>query len=191
MDYKTCNTCKVKKPINAFRYKAHNCMECEAKPLDDKTIKIREKRKEYRDKNKERVKARKDRWRFKNKERSIEYEERTKSRYREEIRARNRQKYKDDPYLTRRASAREKANKYGVRIERYHPLEIYERDKGICCVCLEWVDLSIPARDPMSFTIQHHISIRNGGADAPDNVGVAHYSCNSSIGNRGVTKHVK
>ncbi len=191
MDYKTCNTCKTRKPVVAFKFRAHNCVDCESESVDDKIVRNRQAQKRYRDKNKKKVRGTKDNWRLKNKEKSIEYSENTRNRYIEEVRAKDRQRHKDDPYLTRRSLARRKAKKYGARIEKYHPLEIYNRDGGICCICLEWVDLTISAREPKSFTIQHHVSIRNGGADAPDNLGIAHYSCNSSIGNRGTTQHVR
>lgn len=143
--------------------------------------------KKYRDTHPEKRKETKERWRKANMEKSRAYSLKTRYKYLEESRERDRLYAKAHPEVIAKKNAARKARLYGAVREYYNRLEIYERDGGVCCICFEPIDLSYPPRHTLSFTIQHHTPLSLGGADAPDNIGIAHYSCNSRVGNRKVT----
>lgn len=149
--------------------------------------KMREYRKAYKLRYPERIKEAKERWRKKNMDVYAKWARQSRLRNLEKVKERERQYYIKNPQAMAKKNAARKARYYSVRREYYDRLDIYERDKGVCCICLELIDLTKPSRHPESFTIQHHIPLSQGGADAPDNLGIAHYSCNSSVGNRRVT----
>jgi len=58
-------------------------------------------------------------------------------------------------------------------------------ESNICVICGKPIDLGLPARHPMSATVDHRIA-RSLGGDLMDpmNLGPAHLRCNSSHGNR-------
>lgn len=63
----------------------------------------------------------------------------------------------------------------------------YVRDNfpSVCWLCGEWIDKSLPAKHPKSFSVDHIIPVSKGGDPTSlDNVAPAHYGCNSSRGNR-------
>lgn len=64
--------------------------------------------------------------------------------------------------------------------EPYSRMDIYDRDGGVCQLCDEPVDLTIPYPELESFTIDHTIPICKGGPDTPENVATAHWGCNKS-----------
>jgi 5-methylcytosine-specific restriction protein A len=57
-------------------------------------------------------------------------------------------------------------------MSRMRRLRIFERDKGVCCLCSEKID---GVREP--WTIEHKIALALGGEDADENCGPAHESC--------------
>jgi len=61
---------------------------------------------------------------------------------------------------------------------------IWARDRGLCGICGESIDLSVRHPDRMCLTIDHIVPISRGGAHVVDNVRVAHFYCNSGRGNR-------
>lgn len=161
-------------------------MGCKASPIP-KEIRMRAYRKAYKLRHPERIVASKERWRKNNLEKSRAYSLKTRSKYLEETKERERQYSKNNPHIVARKNALRRAKYYDVRREKYNRIDIFNRDKGICCICKEFINLALPPRHLFSFTIQHHIPLSKGGADAPDNLGIAHYSCNSRIGNRTMT----
>jgi hypothetical protein len=66
--------------------------------------------------------------------------------------------------------------------EPYSEQEIYERDGWLCQLCGHEVDRSLVWPHRMSATIDHRLPISKGGADTPQNVWLAHLSCNSRKG---------
>jgi len=56
--------------------------------------------------------------------------------------------------------------------------EIVERDLGVCHICGEGVDLSLPRTSRMGATLDHVVPIARGGLDSVDNVRLAHWICN-------------
>ena len=54
-----------------------------------------------------------------------------------------------------------------------------------CIRCGRYVDQALPPRTPMSRSVDHIEALAQGGAKlARDNVGLAHYGCNSRAGAR-------
>lgn len=54
----------------------------------------------------------------------------------------------------------------------------------VCALCGRWIDKSLPANDPMSWTADHIDPLSEGGAETDlSNLRPAHMRCNSSRGN--------
>lgn len=60
--------------------------------------------------------------------------------------------------------------------------EIYERDGFVCQLCDGPVDLTLPWTDRWSATLDHIVPYSLGGPDDPENLRLAHRSCNSRRG---------
>lgn len=60
------------------------------------------------------------------------------------------------------------------------------RQRRPCCICHQPIDYSRRWPDPKSFTVEHlkPMSTHPHLAEDPANLDAAHYSCNSSRGNR-------
>lgn len=76
------------------------------------------------------------------------------------------------------------AKRYGVEIEEFTHLEIFERDRWMCQLCGVPVDRSIRGSRPMAKSLDHVIPMSLGGAHTRTNVQLAHFGCNSQKGNR-------
>lgn len=87
-------------------------------------------------------------------------------------------RYKRNPERHADVQARRRATKVGNGVERYDRLDIYARDGGVCKLCEAPIDLSLPSRDPLSFSIDHVLPIALGGPDTPANVQSSHLRCN-------------
>jgi 5-methylcytosine-specific restriction endonuclease McrA len=61
---------------------------------------------------------------------------------------------------------------------------IFYRDKGLCQLCHEPIDLRVTWPDPMSMSIDHKIPRSKGGTHTIDNLQSAHLSCNSHRGDK-------
>ena len=61
---------------------------------------------------------------------------------------------------------------------------IIRRDKGICGLCGEAVDLTAEPRSRRSPSIDHIVPLSLGGEHSYENCQLAHHSCNSKKGNR-------
>jgi 5-methylcytosine-specific restriction endonuclease McrA len=71
---------------------------------------------------------------------------------------------------------------------------VFDRDGGICQICLVPVDPDLPYRDPetglvnrMSMSIDHIIAVKRGGEHSLENAQLAHFGCNHS---KNVRAHV-
>jgi 5-methylcytosine-specific restriction endonuclease McrA len=64
--------------------------------------------------------------------------------------------------------------------------ELGERDGWRCHLCLIAVDVTLRFPDLMSATFDHLDPISNGGDDAPENVALAHWICNTRRGARSI-----
>lgn len=109
-----------------------------------------------------------------------EYYEKNKEVMKAKFRANYRKKHLD---YKERARQRKNRLKSTVR-EPYTKLGIYERDKGICFRCREWVDANLLHPDPKSLSIHHMLPLILGGHDTPDNVVTSHLECNLKQGTR-------
>jgi 5-methylcytosine-specific restriction endonuclease McrA len=81
-------------------------------------------------------------------------------------------------------TAARRARLVGARTEPYHRLDIFTRDDWRCQLCDGDVNPAIIYPHPLSASIDHAVPISLGGADAPDNVQLAHLRCNISKGAR-------
>ena len=59
---------------------------------------------------------------------------------------------------------------------------IWERDEGLCGICLDPIDLSLEWPHRRSLTLDHVVALADGGTHEPDNVQLAHAACNSRKG---------
>ena len=75
----------------------------------------------------------------------------------------------------RRRYERRKANTVG---KRYKLPEVAERDNYRCHICGKRVDMILSGRHPMGPTADHLIPVAAGGGDDPENIALAHGSCN-------------
>lgn len=62
--------------------------------------------------------------------------------------------------------------------------QLRERDGDLCQLCLKRIDFDIPARDPMSRSVDHINPRSNGGSDDPNNLWLTHLVCNQRKGSR-------
>lgn len=62
--------------------------------------------------------------------------------------------------------------------------EIVARDRSVCGICRERVDLALEWPDPLSKSIDHIVPVSRGGAHDPSNCQLAHLRCNISKGAR-------
>lgn len=72
------------------------------------------------------------------------------------------------------------------RVDAPTRLRVYARDKGVCRLCGQPVDLSLPYRHPLAATVDH-IECQSWALipdHSADNLRLAHRSCNSRRGNR-------
>lgn len=89
-----------------------------------------------------------------------------------------------------RVARRRKLIKEGT-VEKFTRLEIFERDGWICHICKDPVDKTLSGRSPMGATIDHLISLFDGGEHSKANVALAHNSCNAKRGNANRLRRVK
>jgi hypothetical protein len=73
----------------------------------------------------------------------------------------------------------------GAGYEKFEDLEIFERDKWKCGICLKRINKTILWPNRMCVTLDHIIPVSEGGPHSRANTRAAHYSCNSSRSNRG------
>lgn len=76
------------------------------------------------------------------------------------------------------ATKHERRARQGAKIDRFDPLEIYERDGWICAICGIPVDPAILHPDPMSASLDHVIPLSKGGDHTRENSALAHLICN-------------
>ncbi len=65
-----------------------------------------------------------------------------------------------------------------VRIDRFNPIEIFERDKWKCGLCGKKVNKELKHPHPKSASLDHIIPLSVGGAHSRANVQLAHFDCN-------------
>jgi 5-methylcytosine-specific restriction endonuclease McrA len=71
-----------------------------------------------------------------------------------------------------------------VKPGNIHYLEVFHRDQGLCWLCNETVDPSLPRVSKLGGTIDHVIPISRGGEDTLENCRLAHWICNNRKSNK-------
>lgn len=88
-----------------------------------------------------------------------------------------------------RDKCNQKAHRYLTRkmkqfIEDVSLEYLYHRDKGVCGICGERVNLKYKYPHPLSPSIDHIIPISKGGFHSKNNCQLAHFVCNSTKNNK-------
>jgi len=98
----------------------------------------------------------------------------------------NKKWVEENPGKTADAVRTCRARKYGVTIEPFSALEIYERDNWECQICHKKVNRKLKWPHPLSATLDHIIALKNGGAHSRQNTQLAHLVCNMKAFTGGV-----
>lgn len=85
-------------------------------------------------------------------------------------------------------SRKRRAAMNNVIHEPYNAMDIFERDKSICGLCGNGIDISLKFPNPKSFSIDHIIPISVGGNDTQNNVQSSHLGCNARKAAHGYKK---
>lgn len=93
------------------------------------------------------------------------------------------------PASLRDTNRRKNTKRRGVIVPGAYTLaDIGRRDGWRCHLCRRLVDGRLSGRDRMGPTIDHLVPISDGGTDTPENVALAHLSCNSARCTGGVAQ---
>lgn len=160
---KTCGTCNKLKDYNSFYKDPRGCGDgYRSYCIDCHKIKTYA----YKKKNKTYLMKKNKEWCANNIER---------------LRANERRYYQDNKETRGAHRIRQQEyKKQGLYVEKYTRIEIFERDKWVCQICFTPVDKKLrEQRCGPAPTIDHIIPTSKGGPDCPDNVQLAHKSCNS------------
>lgn len=128
-----------------------------------KADRIREVYHAWREKNREHVNALSREWAAKNPQRCKENHKAWKEANPEKFKIYNHEK---------------KARKRKATIERFSPIEIYERDQWVCQLCKKKVNKRLKNPNPLSPSLDHIIPLALGGAHSRQNTHLAHLICN-------------
>jgi 5-methylcytosine-specific restriction endonuclease McrA len=181
--YKICNVCEEDKPVLEFKIKKdsgnlyNECTKCSAerRKAYEQTEEYKKIRKEYKERNKERIREQARTWRAKKRAQGgpkklvvMSLERRTKCR---------------------EVSRRRRAKKLGLPWEYYTEAQVLELYGNNCHVCLEPVSFDSERRPgylnwELGLHIDHLIPISKGGGDTLENVRPAHGICNIKKHNR-------
>lgn len=147
-------------------------------------IRMRAYRKAYELRNPEKVEAMRKRYREANRAKKASYYRKWREDNKEKVKESLAKYAKNNPEKVAAKRRKRRAILKNVLTESYTVQEIYYRDKGLCYICEELINTDYPPRHRMSITIHHVLPLTKGGNDLKDNVVIAHYSCNSRLGNR-------
>lgn len=75
-------------------------------------------------------------------------------------------------------SRHERRARQDARIDRFDPLDVYERDGWMCQICGSEVDREVLHPDPLSATLDHVVPLSRGGDHTAENSVLAHLRCN-------------
>lgn len=100
----------------------------------------------------------------------------------EQERERSRRWVKDNPEkareVSRSAQHRRRAVKVSATAERFHPIEIFDRDRWRCGICGKGISKALAYPDPMSVSLDHIVPLARGGDHTRANTQAAHLRCN-------------
>lgn len=83
------------------------------------------------------------------------------------------------------ADQRRRAAKRGAAVEKFTPVEIFERDKWKCGICGRKVRTDLVYPHPKSASLDHVVPLSEGGEHSRANTRCAHWDCNVQRNNRG------
>lgn len=175
-----CKKCGTKKLLAEFHKdfsrKNGHCIFC-------KTCACTNKRKEWEE-NKEEIKKRTKISRDKRKDKQKIYNKNYGLRKKKAISANKKAYARKNPEKIRARNQRRRVLiKNGV-VEKFLDIEIFERDRWICQICLKKVNKRLKHPHPLSHSIDHIIPIADGGAHTRQNSVLAHLLCNTVKGDR-------
>lgn len=91
-------------------------------------------------------------------------------------------RYRTEMDRRRRASSNaakhERRAREDAKIERFDPLEVYERDGWLCSICGTEVEPAVLHPDAMSASLDHVVPLSKGGDHTRQNSALAHLICN-------------
>lgn len=76
------------------------------------------------------------------------------------------------------AAKHERRARETALIERFDPIEVYERDDWMCQICGSEVESAVLYPDPFSASLDHVIALSRGGDHTRQNTVLAHLRCN-------------
>ena len=88
-------------------------------------------------------------------------------------------RYQDYKAQRRASSHRRRALLRQRTVEWFDDLEIFERDRWRCGLCGEAVDKTLKSPDPMAASLDHIVSLADGGMHSRSNTQCSHWLCNS------------
>lgn len=112
-----------------------------------------------------------------NSERLLAQQREYKDRHKEVVLAQTRQYKKENPDRIRSHNANRRAWRINQLVENVDRKVVFERDNGICHICLDVVD-------PADWHLDHIIPLSKGGPHSYDNTAVSHPFCNESKNNK-------
>jgi 5-methylcytosine-specific restriction endonuclease McrA len=95
----------------------------------------------------------------------------------EEALAQRRQWKKNNRVRVQEINEQRRILKSGVTVEDVRRSVVWERDRGICHICLDPADIN-------NWHLEHKIALSNGGKHSYDNVAVSHPICNLRKANK-------
>jgi 5-methylcytosine-specific restriction endonuclease McrA len=184
-ELKTCSKCGKQKPGTLeFFYKhlkginglSAHCKECAYVMT-----------KSWAAKNREKSNAIKAKWAKNNPDLDAKAKQNWSVNNRERVNAKNREWKKNNPEKVKSSKCRTQARRKALITathEFYERIDIFVRDGWICQLCFEPVDPNLldeaDGRMTPGFpTIDHIMPLSKGGGDRPDNVQLAHRTCNT------------
>jgi hypothetical protein len=87
-----------------------------------------------------------------------------------------------NPEAVREKLHRRRARLLGAYVSHVDAEDIWERDGGICQICADPIDRSLQWPHRLSLTHDHIVALADGGTHEPDNVQLAHATCNARKG---------
>jgi 5-methylcytosine-specific restriction endonuclease McrA len=87
-----------------------------------------------------------------------------------------------NPAKARAQRSRRRARERAAIVERFTPLQVFERDGWRCQLCCRPVDRAAAVPDPDAPTLDHVIPLSAGGEHTRANTQCAHFLCNARKG---------